>query len=445
MKAIPKSSDRDMNGDVVVYRREEEEMMKKSAHRKVKIILIIIIIFLLVCLVAAAGLILTMKKDKNNENDTSTNQNSTSSIPMVEDTTKIDSCNIMHCKVCGSGSCNICEDYTRPIYENGLIKMCLCEIGEGPKCLTVDSEKNECKSCNIGYKFEKGKCILDHHFKATFKSVKNSDTIKIANLFFHYIKKMIINDEVLSEPIKEHIIDLKNEEITVYYKIEMDNLLSLTGFFEGLDRMISISFTKLFNTEKITNMDRMFFNCYNLKSIDLSNLKTPKLKYLKRAFENCHSLTSLDLSSLTTQNIININSMFSNCESLMNVNIRNFNTINVQDMSSLFYGCSSLTSIDLSSFNTGNVESISSLFEGCSNLGSIDISTFTLLKIDKFDKIFKDCTNLKYINMKSLDINEEYFDQTFTNIPSSGRIIVNSNRMKSIIQNILNGWEIIVY
>ena len=46
MRAIPKSSDREMGNEMVtVYKRDQEEVIKKSSHRKVKIILIIIIFF----------------------------------------------------------------------------------------------------------------------------------------------------------------------------------------------------------------------------------------------------------------------------------------------------------------------------------------------------------------------------------------------------------------
>ena len=499
MRAIPKSSDREMGNEIVtVYRKDQEEVVKKSSYRKVKIILIIIIFFLLACLVGAVSFIISLKKEnsKGDEVVSSKKNQTSSSIPtdnIVLDIPQNTNCNILHCKECSDESCNICEDFTRPIYENGIIKKCLCQIGEGPKCLTVDTEKNECSSCNIGYKLENGKCLVDYHFKITFKSIIKQETIKIAGLFFPYIEKMIVNNEVLEEPIKEYILNAKNEELDVYYKFDLENRESLTGFFEGLDRMISISFTTLFNTEKITKMDRMFYgckklksldlssfntnnvvsmkkmfycpeltsidlssfnpeqltdmsymfyNCYKLTSLDLSNFRTPKLENLEHTFENCLSLTSLDLSSLITQNVININSMISNCESLRAINFRNFYTTNVQEMSSLFYGCSSLTSIDLSNFDTLKVKSISSCFEGCSSLSSIDMSSFMLPKINKFDKVFKDCKNLKYINMKLLNINEAYFEQTFYNISSSGKIVVN-NEMKSFISNILSGWEIL--
>ena len=49
-----------------------------------------------------------------------------------------------------------------------------------------------------------------------------------------------------------------------------------------------------------------------------------------------------------------MNRMFFGCFSLKKLNLSNFNTNNVTDMSEMFHGCSSLEEINLSSFNTSN-------------------------------------------------------------------------------------------
>ena len=85
---------------------------------------------------------------------------------------KCQKCSIKNCEKCSgnksSDICISCEDYALPIYENEKIQKCIIQIGDGPKCLTSDTNKNECLSCNLGYKYDKGKCLLDHHFKASF-------------------------------------------------------------------------------------------------------------------------------------------------------------------------------------------------------------------------------------------------------------------------------------
>ena len=47
--------------------------------------------------------------------------------------------------------------------------------------------------------------------------------------------------------------------------------------------------------------------------------------------------------------------MFFRCFSLKKLNLSNFNTNNVTDMSGMFSGCSSLEELKFSNFNTNNV------------------------------------------------------------------------------------------
>ena len=49
---------------------------------------------------------------------------------------------------------------------------------------------------------------------------------------------------------------------------------SIQSLFEGINRLISISFSPFFNTSNINDMNKMFSNCYSLKSINLSNFDT---------------------------------------------------------------------------------------------------------------------------------------------------------------------------
>lgn len=384
--------------------------------------------------------------------------------------TKCQKCSIKNCKSCSGTKtndvCHACEDYSNPITENNKIKKCSIEEGEGSKCLTVDNEKNECKSCNVGYKFENGKCILNYHFKATFITKLSNENIKLAEQFFSNIKEMIVDANKLNSPVKEYTFSEKGEHI-VYFKIKMPKSLSLSGIFEGIKKMSSISFSELFNTEKIQSMDRMFYNCQKLTKVDFTNIKTDNvisMNYMfyqcisltsidfsklntqlvtdtSYMFTNCISLKSLDLSSFKTQKLQYMNNMFEGCTSLTSINISklNFKTNEVEDMSYLFKGCNSLTSVDLSGFITEKVQDVSEMFRECVSLTSIDISNFNLPNVKNLNYMFMDCINLKYINMALLNNN---LMGTFNNISSSGTIKVNNN-VKSEISNALEGWNII--
>ena len=355
--------------------------------------------------------------------------------------TKCQKCSIKNCGKCSgnksSDTCTLCEDYSSPIYQNDKIQKCIIEIGEGPKCLTVDTEENECRSCNLGYKYENGKCILDHHFKASFISNSENEKIKIAEQILPFIQEMIVDGVKLSSPVKEYTFQKKGEHI-IYYKIKNSNSFTMVGMFEGLKKMTSISFTKLFNIKNNQKMDRMFYNCQKLTSIDFSNINTDNVVSMNYLFYQCLSLTSIDLSKINTALVEDASFMFTNCISLKNINLNNFKTDKVEDMSNIFKGCSSLTSIDLSNFNTEQVKDVSEMFNGCSSLTSIDISNFYLPKVETLDYMFKDCSNLQYINMALLN---NKLMGTFDGIPSSGKIVTNNN-LKTEISNALKGWTI---
>ncbi|MDE6699647.1 MAG: DUF285 domain-containing protein [Acetatifactor sp.] len=70
--------------------------------------------------------------------------------------------------------------------------------------------------------------------------------------------------------------------------------------------------------------------------------------------------------------LCNISYMFYECSNLKSVDVSSFNTDCVTDMSSMFYGCSSLKSVDMSGWDTSRVTNMYSMFSGCSGLTSVD-------------------------------------------------------------------------
>ena len=130
-----------------------------------------------------------------------------------------------------------------------------------------------------------------------------------------------------------------------------------------------------FNTQNVTNMNRIFYNCQALTSLDLSNFNTQNVTDMSSMFYFCYSLTALDLSKFNTQNVTNMEDMFYYCKALTSLDLSKFNTQNVTNMSRMFYDCYSLTSLDLSKFNTQNVTYMGSMFDGCYSLTTIFCNT----------------------------------------------------------------------
>ena len=169
---------------------------------------------------------------------------------------------------------------------------------------------------------------------------------------------------------------------------------SLYCFFNRLIKLETITGLEYLNTEKVTDMSSMFFNCSSLTSLDVTHFNTANVTDMMSMFSNCSSLTSLDVTHFNTAKVTNMRSMFSSCSSLTSLDVTHFNTANVTDMSSMFYSCSSLASLDVTDFNTANVENMSNMFRGCIGLISLDVTHFNTAKVTNMSFMFSRCSSL---------------------------------------------------
>ena len=158
-----------------------------------------------------------------------------------------------------------------------------------------------------------------------------------------------------------------------------------------------------FNTEKVINMNEMFYNCTSLTSLDISAFNTKSTVTMNRMFTNCISLISLDLSGFDTTLITNFENYFAYCEKLTSINLTKFDTSNCQIMRGMFLYCKSLKSLDLSSFNTSLVTNMDYMFLGCFELTSINLSKFNTSKITSFYRLFEECKILLSLNILNFD------------------------------------------
>ena len=152
---------------------------------------------------------------------------------------------------------------------------------------------------------------------------------------------------------------------------------TLSSFFEELRSLTSIIGLENLNTTHATDMSKMFYNCYNLNSLNLSQFNTGNVEKMNEMFYNCHGLNSLDLSA--------------------------FNTAKVNNMYRMFYYCFVKT-IDLSSFNTANVENMNEMFAGASLVENIYTSdSFKIDKLTNSKDMFYLCTKLPNFNKDEVD------------------------------------------
>ena len=174
---------------------------------------------------------------------------------------------------------------------------------------------------------------------------------------------------------------------------------SLYCFFEGLTELETITGLEYLNTENVTNMGRMFYDCLSLTSLDVTHFNTANVTNMSYMFYNCKALTSLDVTHFNTANVTNMGYMFYICSSLTSLDVTHFNTAKVTDMRYMFSSCSSLTSLDVTNFNTANVANMSYMFSGCSSLTSLDVTHFNTANVTNMSGMFYSCSSLTSLDV----------------------------------------------
>ena len=164
-----------------------------------------------------------------------------------------------------------------------------------------------------------------------------------------------------------------------------------------------VVFDASFANARPTSCYYWFCNCSNLTDIEgIENLNTENVTNMRGMFFNCPNLSSLDLTNFSTGNVTDMNAMFGYCQ-LSSLDLTSFNTANVTNMYMMFIGCQNLSSLDLTSFNTANVTEMNFMFQGCSALTTIYASEmFVTDQVEGYD-MFKYCTNLKDYSVREID------------------------------------------
>ena len=153
---------------------------------------------------------------------------------------------------------------------------------------------------------------------------------------------------------------------------EMPNLQSITGMKEYL------------NTNEVTNMSYMFYECSSLTSLDLSSFNTSKVTDMYCMFPECTGLTSLDLSSFNTANVTNMEDMFNSCFNLQTIYVSNgWSTAVVTSSYEMFYDCTRLVGGQGTTYDANHIDAAYAHIDGgASNPGYFSEKGGTFLRGD---------------------------------------------------------------
>ena len=191
-------------------------------------------------------------------------------------------------------------------------------------------------------------------------------------------------------------IDLvKLDGIVIYHR------MGLYVPYEFRDRS-DIEHVKTLVTKAHTDLSYMFYDSYNLISVNTQDWDTSNVTTMSNMFWGCYYIESLNLSSFNTSNVTDMSGMFTNCFCLHTLDVSNFDTSQVTNMDSIFYGCKWLTSLDLSNWDTSNVTEMGSMFNGCELLTELVLSNWDASSIiDRYDTyaMFNACDNLRILRL----------------------------------------------
>ena len=336
-----------------------------------------------------------------------------------------------------------------------------CEYCSGTKANIT------CKECFLGFIPLNSICEIDYSLKAVYNTTENDQKISLMHFMYtNNIKEMYIDNNNITEI--NHEYTFQNIGSHYVYYIFYDGLEDLSYIFYGINELIEVKFTYLFNTSKVTSFNYMFFMCKNLNKIDMSNIDTSSVESMDGMFYSCTSLIQVDVSHFKTKNVNSMSRMFAGCDSLKSLDLSNFDTTNLTFMEFMFQGCHNLTSINLKSFNTSIVRSLEYLFSQCYSLSSIDLRNFNISNVDYIEGMFDGCSSITSLNLshfvnknttkldymfygcsslKNLDISGFSLNMNvtmFSGLPNGGTIVVEKNFSELIREQIPNDWEFII-
>ena len=319
-----------------------------------------------------------------------------------------------------------------------------CKTGDEDKCLTC--KKNKCSSCNIGYKLEDGKCIINYSFRAEYMAEVRKQTIRLINEeYLNYTNELIIDGKKRDDILAEYTFNSTGSHI-VYFLFNLSGMTSLDYMFGDLENMVSINFTSLFNTENITSMDYMFSGLKKVLFLNLSTFNGNNLNSMEFMFHHCNSLKSVDFSNFYAPKLGSVESLFQESFDLEYANFTDFNAPNLENMKNMFYMCNSLQSLDLSSFNSKTITNLDEMCFDCWSLKYLNMKNIkTNPNFSYSQGIFLRCYNLTYIDISSFSTEDGDVIMFDNNLPEKGEIFIKSDFYDLIKSQIPEDWNKTIY
>ena len=297
--------------------------------------------------------------------------------------------------------------------DNTIIIICIIIITLIP---TINNTESNFWNITIRIKVSGTKKIFSSHF---FNN----------NINNNFPNKIFINEVENSE--RNYMYFLGQTDNIIKLQWNDNNINNCSHMFYSCYDITEIDLSN-FDSSKVKNMSYMFYDCQQLSSLNLHNFNTSNVINMDSMFYRCYKLSSLNLSNFETSKVIDMNNMFFGCKQLFSLDLSNFDTSKVTNMERMFSACEQLFSLDLSNFDTSNVTNMNSMFSSCSELSSLNLSNFDTSKVTDMNFMFNFCSKLGYINLKNfIEINNNLqVYSIFDNLPGNAVICLNENSNK---------------
>ena len=200
-------------------------------------------------------------------------------------------------------------------------------------------------------------------------------------------------------------------------KWKADNCTAMNSMFSGCEKLTSLSINSNFNSAKVTTMTYMFYNCKALTSIPVSSLNTQSVKDMSHMFEECQAWTAsfgeYSPWNWETGNVTTMEKMFYNCKKISSLNLSKWNTANVTTMYRMFYGCEGIKEtsskdryalLNVENFNVSKVTNMSSMFAYCKGIKWLKLSKWKTSALTNMNSMFYECNNLKEISISNFTL-----------------------------------------
>lgn len=157
-----------------------------------------------------------------------------------------------------------------------------------------------------------------------------------------------------------HYADQRDATTKIVLDASMDAARpeSTAGWFLNFESLTQIDHFDRLHTEKVEDMNSMFYNCKSLASIDLSRFSGASATNMSGLFANCESLTELDVNYLNMANVTLTNSMFYKCKNLERIYCESDWSVYSSQITAdanMFFGCVKLTGGKGTAYDANNV------------------------------------------------------------------------------------------